>query len=448
MDSTWTSGGEWVEDRYNIDLNDNLFVPGDTVWFFFGATNAIDVSTYWALTIPTQINETDDIELAASNPDEFTVLPAEGVANGGDFLYVDGMNFRGSQPFFDTAFDLMGILDHVDRYDIRGPSSAVGNHPGARVQAASQLYSVYRVIVWTCGDLQTVFADGSGTPDKSDDTGLLFDFLDNLPGMSHTANGGVYLNGDDVADKWLNVHTSGSSTQLRTKYMNFSLAAADHVPTFGISPLVVGEPTSSIFLDGFGVDTMVVYGGCPLINDFDIINPTGSAVLQAQYHGNGNTGGAIVSQATGNAVGNTVGFVLSGFSFHYIRDSRAQGIPQRAEHLHRLMTWVGNIINFPVETPAATLARNELRQNFPNPFNPATTIRYQVKTTGPVTVRVYNVAGQLVRTLVDDVLEAGVVHEATWRGRNDAGQDVASGVYFYKLVATDYVQTKKMVLLQ
>jgi flagellar hook assembly protein FlgD len=61
---------------------------------------------------------------------------------------------------------------------------------------------------------------------------------------------------------------------------------------------------------------------------------------------------------------------------------------------------------------------------------------------------VYNVAGQLVRTLVDGTVEAGVVHEATWRGLNNNGSSVASGVYFYRLAAGDFVQTKKMVLLE
>jgi hypothetical protein len=446
MDSTWTRFGELVEDRYNIDLNDNLFVPGDTVWFFFGADDASDLSTYWALTIPTQIHETDDIDLAASNPDEFTILPAEGVANGGDILYVDGMNFRGSQPFFDTAFESLGILDLVDRYDVRGPSSAVGNHPGARVQAASQLYSAYSVIVWTCGDLETVFADGSGTPDKSDDTGLLFNFLDNLPG-SGPPGGGVYLNGDDVADKWLNVHTSASSTQLSTKYMNFSLAAADHVPIVGISPLVVGEPTS-LFRDGFGVDTMVVYGGCPLINDFDMINAEGTAELEMSYHGNSTAGGAILSQLSGNAVGNTVGFVLSGFSYHYIRDVTAGQVMARTEHMHRILAWLNSLPVIPIPVEPQRITRNELRQNHPNPFNPVTTIRYQVKTTGPVTLRIYNVAGQLVRTLVSETVEAGRIHDVNWRGQNDSGLEVSSGVYFYRLVTGEYTQTRKMVLLK
>jgi flagellar hook assembly protein FlgD len=63
-------------------------------------------------------------------------------------------------------------------------------------------------------------------------------------------------------------------------------------------------------------------------------------------------------------------------------------------------------------------------------------------------LKVYNVAGQLVRTLLNDQRAPGSVHSVAWDGRNDAGQSVSSGVYFYKLVTNDLTQTKKMVLLK
>ena len=131
-----------------------------------------------------------------------------------------------------------------------------------------------------------------------------------------------------------------------------------------------------------------------------------------------------------------------------IRDSRAQGIPQRSEHMFRILTWLQNIIDFPTDTPPAVVRVNELRQNYPNPFNPTTTIKYQVKTDGLVMLKIYNVAGQLVRTLVNENVTAGVVHQSQWHGLNNAGQNVSSGVYFYKLVTSNYTQTKKMVLLK
>jgi flagellar hook assembly protein FlgD len=65
-----------------------------------------------------------------------------------------------------------------------------------------------------------------------------------------------------------------------------------------------------------------------------------------------------------------------------------------------------------------------------------------------VSVKVFNVAGQLVRTLVDEVREAGNYTDVRWNGRNERGVPVSSGLYFYKMVTKGYIQTKKMVLLK
>ena len=66
-----------------------------------------------------------------------------------------------------------------------------------------------------------------------------------------------------------------------------------------------------------------------------------------------------------------------------------------------------------------------------------------------MSLKIYNAAGQLVRTLVDEVQSPQATQFAeTWNGLNDRGQPVSSGVYFYKLTATDFTQTKKMVLLK
>ncbi len=90
---------------------------------------------------------------------------------------------------------------------------------------------------------------------------------------------------------------------------------------------------------------------------------------------------------------------------------------------------------------------DRVSQNFPNPFNPETMIEYELSQPGRVTVRVFNVEGELVRRLIDRVEQAGR-HQAAWDGRNDAGQEMAAGIYFYR-VETDRLQTmKKMVLMK
>lgn len=89
-----------------------------------------------------------------------------------------------------------------------------------------------------------------------------------------------------------------------------------------------------------------------------------------------------------------------------------------------------------------------LSQNYPNPFNPSTTIAFAVPRRTPVSLSVYNAAGQLVRTVVDAETYDPGRYEVRWDGRNGRGHDVNSGVYFYRLHAEGFDQTRRMVLLR
>jgi hypothetical protein len=88
-----------------------------------------------------------------------------------------------------------------------------------------------------------------------------------------------------------------------------------------------------------------------------------------------------------------------------------------------------------------------LAQNHPNPFNPETKIEFTIPMEGRVNLSVYNLLGQKIATLVDEYLSAGI-HQAIWQGKDDSGNPVASGIYFYRLVAGEYSDFKKMVLLK
>lgn len=89
----------------------------------------------------------------------------------------------------------------------------------------------------------------------------------------------------------------------------------------------------------------------------------------------------------------------------------------------------------------------ELSQNRPNPFNPSTRVDYSLARKSHVNIEVFNILGQRVITLVDGEQEAGP-HYVVWEGRDGTGNQVASGIYFYKMVAGDYVQTRKMALMR
>ncbi|UCD20245.1 MAG: T9SS type A sorting domain-containing protein, partial [candidate division WOR-3 bacterium] len=88
-----------------------------------------------------------------------------------------------------------------------------------------------------------------------------------------------------------------------------------------------------------------------------------------------------------------------------------------------------------------------LAQNVPNPFNPTTTIRFGLPRAVHVKLSVYNVKGELISTIFNQHMTEGR-KEITWTAKDSRGQTVSSGIYFYRLVAGDFVQTKKMVLLR
>ena len=88
-----------------------------------------------------------------------------------------------------------------------------------------------------------------------------------------------------------------------------------------------------------------------------------------------------------------------------------------------------------------------LQQSHPNPFNASTTIRYRVGQAGPVALAVFDLAGQSIRILIDHFQTPGE-YTVPWNGRNDAGQQVASGVYVYRLQAGPQSLQRQLVHLK
>ena len=90
-----------------------------------------------------------------------------------------------------------------------------------------------------------------------------------------------------------------------------------------------------------------------------------------------------------------------------------------------------------------------LFQNHPNPFNPETTISFELEndSKSPVILTIYNAKGQKVKTLLKENLNAGK-HSTVWNGEDEAGKNVSSGIYFYQLSVNSEQSTKKMILLK
>jgi hypothetical protein len=88
-----------------------------------------------------------------------------------------------------------------------------------------------------------------------------------------------------------------------------------------------------------------------------------------------------------------------------------------------------------------------LSQNYPNPFNPATVIEFALPTASDVSLKIYNLAGQTVATIINGAMPAGY-HQVRWDGIDAAGHGVSSGVYFYKIDVGTFSETRKMLLVK
>jgi hypothetical protein len=90
---------------------------------------------------------------------------------------------------------------------------------------------------------------------------------------------------------------------------------------------------------------------------------------------------------------------------------------------------------------------HNLFQNYPNPFNPSTIISYAIPNVSYVSLKIYDMLGREVKTLVNSEQNIGT-HSVQWNGDNNYGNKVSSGIYLYKIVAGNFIMTKKMLLLE
>jgi len=129
----------------------------------------------------------------------------------------------------------------------------------------------------------------------------------------------------------------------------------------------------------------------------------------------------------------------------------SSGASDRVDLMGNIMQYFGMPMTTPTGADCDVAHVTRLGHAKPNPFNPATEIGYSLAVGAHVALRVYDVAGRLVRTLVDETREAGP-HAVTWNGTTDTGARAASGVYFVRMEADGaddgFAATRKLVLLK
>ncbi|MEA2076872.1 MAG: FlgD immunoglobulin-like domain containing protein, partial [Candidatus Marinimicrobia bacterium] len=127
--------------------------------------------------------------------------------------------------------------------------------------------------------------------------------------------------------------------------------------------------------------------------------------------------------------------------FHYSDDSWEEA------NYTFFIRLIGDITG-PVAIADAALPQDfKLEQNYPNPFNPTTTIRFQIPEAADAAIKIYDIRGALVKTLLNSHKEAGY-YDLVWDGTNTQGKQVASGVYLIKMIAGEFTDTRKMVLVR
>jgi hypothetical protein len=150
------------------------------------------------------------------------------------------------------------------------------------------------------------------------------------------------------------------------------------------------------------------------------------------------------------ALGATIGYESndeqSGGTYYSNQNYPITSTPIANDLAIRLTTWPPTIADVP-EAPVEVPSEFALYQNYPNPFNPETTIEFALAIRAEVKLEIYDVLGRKVATLADEIRNAGR-YSIHWNGKSTAGISVPSGIYFYRLVTPEFMQTKRMLLMR
>jgi hypothetical protein len=416
-------------DFYIVDLNDSLFTRGYRIDYYFTARDNAGVEA----AIP---------KYARSGPPylEMTCLPTL----NSNVLYVnDDWAEEYWQPVFNAV--LPSPSKKVDVYHCYTHGTTGFFSPSARAKNY-QLTSAYDIIVWAGW-----FTDGTeqvwGSA-KEDDCRMLIDWM-NL--SDHPCALWVQC---DAAAYNLDAASSQSGLELLATWCGVDVVANSYYQLTGgfraggnVSPLVTGNADAGIFVHSGVPDMFYVQGGCPGMNDFDVLEKTGTAKRALSYPSYmGTNYYAAISHELMNAGSYAVRTMWFGFDYPNVRDDVVSAPIDRFEIAKDVFSWFQVPTNVGV-SPAEVPLAYKLGQNFPNPFNPRTVIGFDVREKSVVTIKIYSVAGRLVRTLIDGVKEAGS-YSVAWDGRSNRGTAVGSGVYFYKMETKGFSETKKLVLLR
>ncbi|MCK4408790.1 MAG: T9SS type A sorting domain-containing protein [Candidatus Eisenbacteria sp.] len=391
---------------------------------------------------------------------EFSILPITATVTSPGLLLVDkhGRRTPGAQRDYLHSSEyyyreMLGILGYEwETYDVEVPSGSNEQSDGPDTSG----YKYYDTQIWFTNEFDAY------TIKKVDQLNLISWLNQSSDGKERN----LLITGNDWGKEVVATHHDSQAfyaTWMASEYIRNAVGAVtvDSVPSI---KEVAGGWTFMNHDDG----EAILRGACPQLHYYDVVNPNGGipgteAVLQyealdstlsnagcAYTHGEMgyqtvNLGFGMEFMADGTVGGGAGNYTAEGY-FH-------TGIFDRVNLMGNILgdgSRAGYFGLFPdgPGTGVVDGVKNELSHAYPNPFNPMTRIAYSVKEAGPVTITVYNVAGKVVRTLLDIEVEANVSGHVVWDGSNDGGKKCASGVYFYRIAAPGFTESRKMIMLK
>ncbi len=428
-------------DRF-ADVPAGNYPAGSVLQYYFAVTDSVDSTAYYPKNAPT----TQTYLSASILPVKSATNPALGCTDSlATILFVN--NTYGREPEATIAKALTAQGFKFDTWDVNGPTTGAGNTPGGSPpndpyyfwpgSTVNDLIR-YSTIVWHAGSLSSLTI-------RPQDQALLQSWIQQS-GKSRN----LWIAGDNVANELVVLGQDYNSFLSFTMGVNYLRDLWENFPQDTLHPLIQGmggSPSAGRFFHA--------NSDCPLIEDFDLVGVSSSAIPRGKtgtflrYPNNFAAGTRFATRYVSFG-SDSARSLFTAFNFNNIEEGG-----ERLQLMKNIMTGYFGIPNCYYASAidddfssGAPPIPDLLFQNAPNPFNPETSIRYSVSGAGKVAIRIYNVSGALVRTLVDRYHAAGV-YTARWDGKDGTGRNLASGVYFYRLeTGSGVVDSKKLLMLK
>jgi hypothetical protein len=406
----------------------NQIIPGKEILYYLEATDGVGNTSVFPYGAP-------------QNHREFSILPIHASLEDPGLLLVNkhgrripGANDQWRYFYEDYVREAMDILGYTyDVYDVEVPTASNSQSNGPDTTGMKY----YDTQMWFSGDL------GDASLNKRDQCNLILWLSEAELGKDRN----LLMTGNGIG-RWV-----GLDNDTLDFYSDW--LAAEYVSYTGFTFLlgVCDEPGGHDFMT-YDDGECALYNGYSLICSYEFVQPTegmAGTEVPVRYVYNGGLSLPAGVAHTEPTLGYRTVYLAFGTAFMMEGVDGEQfygGIEDRADLISNIMGYFQRAPETPgTSIPGELAPSKRLGRARPNPFNPVTTIDYGLAVPGHVTLRVYDLAGRLVRTVVDAKRGAGG-HTAMWDGRSDAGDRAASGVYFIRMEAPGYRASERLVLLK